>query len=258
MKKYFRELFRRKDLIRYLVTSNLKAQHRNSVLGYLWWMLDPLLSVLVYYFLVVIVMKRGGPGYGPFLVVGLVVFKSIAANNSTAARAIVNQAGIIKQVYLPKVVFPLATSLAQLINFVFGVLVIILFLIFNKIPIGLNILWFPFILVIHLIFMSAISLVISYYCVFLRDIENFIVHINMLLRYGSPVIWEASSLPKKVRIIADINPLTAFLNSYRNIFLYNSPPEVTKLLLFGALSIILIVPVIYLYNKTEHKIVKVL
>jgi len=80
----------------------------------------------------------------------------------------------------------------------------------------------------------------------------------MLLRYGSPVIWEASSLPKKVRIIADINPITAFLNSYRNIFLYNSPPEITILLLFGTLSIVLIVSVIYLYNKTEHKIVKVL
>lgn len=258
MKQYLKELLRRKDLVKYLVVSNLKAQHRNSVLGYLWWMLDPLLSVVVYYFLVVVVLKRGGPGFGPFLVVGLVVFKSFAANNSTAARAIVKQAGIIKQVYLPKAIFPFASSLAQLINFIFGLFVIIIFLIANKVFVGVNIFWLPFILFIHLLFLSSISMIISYYCVFLRDIENFIVHINMVLRYGSPVIWDVDSLPPKFKMLADINPITTFLNSYRNIFLYNSKPETFNLLLIGLVSLVLLSVTLFLYNKTEHRIVKVL
>jgi ABC-type polysaccharide/polyol phosphate export permease len=258
MKQYVKELYRRKDLIHYLVTSNLKAQHRNSALGYLWWMLDPLLSVFVYYFLVVIVMDRGGKGYGPFLVVGLVVFKSFSATITNASKSIIRQAGIITQVYLPKVVFPIASSISQLINFLFGVLVIILFLLVNKIQLGQALLWFPYILLIHLSTLIAISLFVAYICVFLRDIENFLTYINMLIRYGSPVIWEITSLPEKFRIIARINPLSAFLNSYRNIFLYNIAPEVMNLLIIGIVSIAVSILFVFVYSRTEHKIVKIL
>jgi ABC-type polysaccharide/polyol phosphate export permease len=258
MKQYVKELYRRKDLIHYLVTSNLKAQHRNSALGYLWWMLDPLLSVFVYYFLVVIVMDRGGKGYGPFLVVGLVVFKSFSATITNASKSIIRQAGIITQVYLPKVVFPIASSISQLINFLFGVLVIILFLLVNKIQLGQALLWFPYILLIHLSTLIAISLFVAYICVFLRDIENFLTYINMLLRYGSPVIWEITSLPEKFMIIARINPLSAFLNSYRNIFLYNIAPEVMNLLIIGIVSIAVSILFVFVYSRTEHKIVKIL
>ncbi|HXK61769.1 MAG TPA: ABC transporter permease, partial [Acidobacteriota bacterium] len=63
MNKYLHELARRKDLLLYLVVSGLKAQHRNTILGYFWWLLDPLLGVLIYYFVVVIVFKRGGDDY---------------------------------------------------------------------------------------------------------------------------------------------------------------------------------------------------
>jgi ABC-type polysaccharide/polyol phosphate export permease len=258
MKQYVKELYRRKDLIHYLVTSNLKAQHRNSALGYLWWMLDPLLSVFVYYFLVVIVMDRGGKGYGPFLVVGLVVFKSFSATITNASKSIIRQAGIITQVYLPKVVFPIASSISQLINFLFGVLVIILFLLVNKIQLGQALLWFPYILLIHLSTLIAISLFVAYICVFLRDIENFLTYINMLLRYGSPVIWEITSLPEKFMIIARINPLSAFLNSYRNIFLYNIAPEVMNLLIIGIVSIAVSILFVFVYSRTEHKIVMIL
>jgi len=66
MKKYLTDLYKRKDLILYLVTSGLKAQHRNSFLGYFWWLLDPLLGVFIYYFVVVVVFRRGGGGLWHF------------------------------------------------------------------------------------------------------------------------------------------------------------------------------------------------
>jgi lipopolysaccharide transport system permease protein/teichoic acid transport system permease protein len=258
LRKYLREIFKRKDLVKYLVTSGLKAQHRNSFLGYLWWMLDPLLSVAVYYFLVVIILKRGGEGYGPFLVVGLVVFRSLSSTMTSSAKSITKQAGIIKQVYLPKVIFPIAAGISQMINFFFGVLVIIIFLVINKITIGISVLWFPFIFIFHLLFLISIALFIAYICVFIRDVENILSYVNMLLRYGSPIIWTMSALPAKFVIIARINPLTTFLNSYRNIFLYNAPPEIVNLIIIGLFSFLLTFLMIYYYYRTEHKIVKTL
>src|SRR5690625_3120715 len=72
MKQYIEDIKKRKDLLLYLVKSGLKAEHRNSYLGYFWWLLDPLLNVAVYYFLVVIILGRGGPDFPVFLVIGLV------------------------------------------------------------------------------------------------------------------------------------------------------------------------------------------
>jgi len=258
VKKYINEIVRRKDLLLYLTTSGLKAEHRNSLLGYIWWMLDPLLGVVVYYFLVVIVLGRGGEGYGPFLVVGLVVFRSITSTLSSSAKSITKQAGIISQVYLPKAIFPIGSSLTQLINFCFGLLVIALFLVFFQITPGAAVLWLPFLLVIQLLFMVAASLLIGYICVFVRDIENLLTHVNRLLRYGSPVIWEARMLPEGYEWVANLSPLTPFLNSYRNIILHNTGPEISNLLFMMGISVAVIVYMLFFYSRNEHKIIKVL
>ncbi len=258
MVKYLKEIFKRKDLIKYLVSSGLKAQHRNSFLGYLWWMLDPLLGVGVYYFLVVVVLGRGGEGYGPYLIVGLVVFRSISSALTSSAKSIVKQSSIIKQIFLPKSIFPIASSFSQLINFFFGLLVIGIFLIIFKILPGINIVWIPFVLLIHIFFIMAISLFLAYICVFVRDIENLLTHISRLLRYGSPVIWLPEMLPDSFKWVINVNPLTYFLSSYRNIILYNSAPTLKPLLIIGFSSIVCIWFMLFYYSRHEHKIIKVL
>src|SRR5690606_1035400 len=116
MKKYLQEMAKRKDLLYYLVKTGLKAEHRNSYLGYFWWLLDPLLNVLVYYFLVVIILNRGGENYAVFLVIGLVVWRMISSTVNSSARSIMRYSSIINQVYLPKALFPLSFTLTQLFN----------------------------------------------------------------------------------------------------------------------------------------------
>ena len=76
MQQYVSELIKRRDLIFYLVKSGLKAQHKNSVLGYLWWLIDPFLNVGIYYFIVVVLFRRpGGADYGMHLVTGMMVWR---------------------------------------------------------------------------------------------------------------------------------------------------------------------------------------
>ncbi len=105
MIKYINELWKRKDLMLYLVTSGLKAENRNTSLGYLWWLLDPFLNIIVYYFLVVVIMKRGSADYPKFLVIGMVVFRYFSTSINYSSGGIVSNAGIITQVYLPKAIF---------------------------------------------------------------------------------------------------------------------------------------------------------
>ena len=262
MKKYLREIYRRKDLLVYLVFSGLKAEHRNSFLGYFWWVLDPLLRVGIFYFVRVVLTGRAGPNLVGNLVVGLIAWRWFSSTMSRSAKAITGKAGIISKVYLPKVIFPITTSLTQMMNFCFALTVIVFYLVISSTLPGLEVLWLPFIMLIQFILLLAISLVISYWSVFIRDIENLLKHITRLMFYASPVIWERGMLQRALSAdydwIVDLNPVALILNSYRNIFLYKENPFFGPLLCIGGISLLVIVFMTYFYSRNEHKMIKLL
>src|SRR5690625_1723358 len=145
MKAYIQEIKKRKDLIYYLVMSGLKAEHRNSYLGYFWWLLDPLLGILIYYFLMVVILERGGENFAVYLAIGLVVWRWISASINSSAKSILRYSSIINQVYLPKSIFPLSFTITQVFNFAFCLVVIAIFLVFNCVIPVWEIVYLPFI-----------------------------------------------------------------------------------------------------------------
>lgn len=258
MQHYIKEMLKRKDLLIYLVTSGLKAQYRNTFLGYFWWILDPLLMGAVYYFLRVVVLGMKGDNIGAFLIIGLVTWKWISSAVNASAKSITKKSGIITQVYLPKALFPFGSTLTQLVNFSFGLVVVFGFLAYYRIIPGKEVLWLPFVMMIQFMFLSAISLVLGYYCTFIRDIDNVISHLMRFWFYASPVIWETGRLPEKYSYILDANPASTFLQSYRNILLFQTGPQLDKLLLIGLISTIIIIYMVHFYYVNEHKIIKAL
>jgi ABC-type polysaccharide/polyol phosphate export permease len=258
MGRYVEELYKRRDLFVYLVASGLKAQHRNSFLGYFWWLLDPLLDVVVYYVLVVVVFHRGGDDYGMYLIVGMVVWRWVSSTVSSAARSIIAQAGVISQVYLPKLIFPLSATLTQLIHFGFGLLVVVLGLVFFHISPTTALLWLPYVIGMQLLFLAALAMILAYLCVFIRDIDNLIGPLLRVWFFTSPVIWRAEMVSEGRRWLLGLNPMTHFLASYRDMFLYQSNPTWLPLFEIGMLSLLWIAGVTYYYSRFEHEIVKVL
>ncbi|ADU31889.1 ABC transporter permease [Evansella cellulosilytica] len=260
MQEYIKEMLKRKDLLFYLVKSGLKAEHRNSYLGYFWWLLDPLLNVVVYYFLVIVILQRYSdvPEYPVYLVIGMVVWRWMNTTVNTSAKAITKYSSIINQVYLPKSIFPLAMTSTQLFNFAFGLVVIAIFLaIFGIVP-GWHVILLPVIILIQLIFLTAVSLFLAYICVFVRDIDNILSHILRLFFYSSPIIWIGSRLPEQYDWIVAINPVAIIIESYRDVLMYNTAPSFTGLFIIALLSIIVIFGMLRHYSKNEHKIIKAL
>lgn len=258
MKAYIQEIIKRKDLLFYLVKSGLKAEHRNSYLGYFWWLLDPLLNVVVYYFLVVIILQRGGENYAVFLVIGLVVWRWISSSINSSANSILRYSSIINQVYLPKSIFPLSFTITQFFNFLFGLIVIAIFLIANNVIPGWELVYLPIILVITFIFLLAIGFVLGYFTVFVRDIDNLLTHIIRLFFYASPIIWEGGRLPPEYGWVVAINPIAILVDAYRDILMYHQTPDFTGLTVIFVASVVAIIAMLKYYSKNEHKIIKAL
>ena len=256
MKKYFRDLYKRKDLLVHLVVSGLKAQHRNTYLGYVWWILDPLLMALVFYFARVLIFGMRGEYIGAYLVVGLVAWKWITSVLIGSAKSISVKSGIITQVYLPKAIFPLGSVFTQMMNFTFSLAVIAIFLAAYRLVPTVYILWFPIVMFTQVIFLTAIALVLAYSCMLIRDFENVLTHITSFWFWTTPVIWETWRLPEQYQQLLRYNPAATLLISYRNILMYQTGPLVQDLLFISMISFAVIIYMLYFYNLNEHKIIR--
>ena len=255
---YLRDLWKRKSLLLYLVTSGLKADTRNTFLGYFWWVLDPLLLVVVYYFLRIVLMGRSGEHVIAFLATGLIVFQNFARTLTGSAGSITGKASIITQVYLPKAIFPFSVVLTQLINFAFGLVVIAVVLLFSGIVPGAELAWLPLVMLVQTVFHLALALFLGYLCAFVRDLGNLLSYVTRVLRYTSPVIWEVSRLPDRLNWVVEWNPFAWLLEGYRNVLMYGELPDFNRLLILGIVSFVLTVALIIFYTFNEHRIIKVL
>ena len=259
MKRYLRDLARRRDLLVYLVTSGLKAQHRASVLGYFWWLLDPLLGVALYYFIVVEVFGReGGAKYGMHLVIGMIAWRWIGSTVQGASKSVMAQAGVITQVYLPKAIFPVGAALTQLFNFGFGLVVIAIFAVACRVMPGSDLLWLPVIVTTQLLFLIALSLPLAYCAVFFRDIETLSGHALRVWFFASPVIWTEDRVRPTMPWLLDWNPAAHLLGAYRSVLLERTAPDFAALGAIAVASTAVIFGVLLRYSRTEHRLVKAL
>src|SRR5690625_496774 len=180
MRKYIKEILKRRELVKYLVISGQKADNRDSYLGYFWWLLDPLLNVLIFYFLRVVILESDVENLALILATGVVVWKWMSATINGSSRSITRYSSIINQVYLPKSIFPIATTFSQMFNFSFGLIVIAIFLAaFGVVP-GWELIYLLFIILFQLLFLLVICFFIYYILIFIRNFD-FLIKLNIRL-----------------------------------------------------------------------------
>ncbi|MFD1020144.1 ABC transporter permease [Thalassobacillus hwangdonensis] len=258
MKTYLQEMLKRKDLLIYLVKSGLKAEHRNSYLGYFWWLLDPLLNVLVYYFLVVVILQRGDENYPLFLVIGLVAWRCISSTINSSAKSITRYSSIINQVYLPKSLFPLSFTLTQLFNFAFGLVVVAIFLAIYGVMPDWHVFYLPGIVIVQTAFLLGLGMILGYITVFVRDIDNLLSYVIRIFFYASPIIWQGGMAPEGYGWVVAINPIAIIVESYRDVLMHGANPDFIGLGIIFVLSLFAIVFMLRYYSNHEHKIIKAL
>ncbi len=213
----------RRETIRYLVSSNLKAGHRHKVLGNLWNLLDPLLSLGVYYlvFGVWINIGHGDPGsYLTYLFVGILAWRFLDGVISQAVACVRGNRGLIQEISFPKAVFPISICFSRLYDFLWGfvVLLAVLFAL-GRVP-TLHALWIPLVMVIQLVLMAGLALLVAYLGAFFADTAN-IVHVIIRLGfYASPILYYATGeqsvrVPAKYLKLYMLNPVACLLEGYR-------------------------------------------
>jgi len=222
-----RDLIAYRELIKNLVRRDLEVRYKNSILGFLWSLLNPLfmMGILSVVFSVVFGQSGDVENFPAFLLVGLIPWNFCSTALSQAVSSVLDNAALIRKIYFPREVLPLSVVLANFVHFLLALLVLILILI----PLGVRptalVILLPLLSLIQLILMAGIALIVSCVNVFYRDMG---VALDVLLQgwfFLTPILYHHRVLPVALQKPAMANPLASIIAAYRDVLIRGRLPD---------------------------------
>ncbi len=258
IKRVYNDLKKYKEFIIYSIRSELKVNLTETYLGYIWWLLDPLMYMLVYILVVVVIFGRGDENYPIFIFSALLSWKWTATSIRTSTSSIKAKAGILHQTYIPKFILPFIKNCVSSIYYLFGLTMLVVLIKLFKVPFTFHIFEFIPIFITHFLFLFGIGTILAHLGVYFRDINNILNFVLRLWFYLSPGLYNLDMIPEKIRNLWWLNPMTTFYASYRNVFLYAQHPIYKPLVIWFVISIIVIIlglKYLYKFDKNYTKVI---
>jgi len=216
-----------RSLIRELVASDFKLRYQNSVLGYLWSLLRPLLffGVLYVVFTKVIKVGKGIPFYPVYLLLGIVLWTFFIEATVSGMNSIVGRGDLIRKVSVPKYIIVISTTMSAFVNFCLNMIIVFVFMILTHVPFRFTILAAPIFIAELVVFSLGVSFLLSALFVKFRDLTHIWDVCLQVLFYAVPIIYSLSLPPPKLAKIISINPLTQIFQDIR--WLMITPQTIT-------------------------------
>jgi len=211
-----------KDLLIELTKKEIKVRYKNSYLGYLWSLANPLFLTLIFYFVFKIVTKVQMRDYTLFLISGLFVWQWINNSIMVGANLYISNASLIKKVNFPRNFLVIALVLSEGFNFLVSIPIIVMFVFLYHKTITLNWLIIPLYLIISSFFIYSITLLVSTINLFFRDMERIIGLLLTFIFYLTPIIYPVSMVPDKYKIFLYMNIFFPIVNIWQELFLKNN------------------------------------
>jgi ABC-type polysaccharide/polyol phosphate export permease len=242
-----KDIIRRKDLLKYLVITQLKLSYANKVLGYFWSLLDPLMMMVVYIILITFIFKRKDPQFPVLIFSSLLAWQWFTFSLTGAVNSISGKSRIILSIRFPLAILPISVVFSHLLRYFFGILALIpMLFIFNATPTA-TILWFPLLVIVQCMLTLGLCLIASILGVYFKDMNNIIQFVIRIWFYGSPILYSAKEVLsiKSQTILYMLNPFAAIFTSYKAIFVWGESPSgyiwwvfvISALVLFIGLAI---------------------
>ena len=244
------KLLQYKDLIWTLSLHRIKVRYKQSVLGVLWVILQPISMMLVFTFIfsLIVRMPSEGAPYAVFAFTALLPWNYFSTGVSNATSSLVRDAQFVTKVYFPREILPITYIVAALFDFAVACTFLAALLIYYHIALTLNVLYAVPILLVLTCFALAISFIFSATQVRFRDIGVAVPLLLQLWLFATPVIYPLSAVPERWRPFYMLNPMVGIIDSFRLVILKGAPPNSSALLFSAVVSVILLF-VSYLYFK---------
>lgn len=253
----FKEVYLYREMVFSLVRRDLAGRYKKSVLGFLWTLLDPLLQLIVYTFVFTYIMPMGIENFYIHLFVALVPWNFFASCLAAGASAIIGQQDMVKKIYFPREVLPIAFVTSQFVNMVFSFAVVLIVVMVSGVGINLRaIIWLPFVMLVEYVLCLGVTMFTSAVTVYLRDMQMILNVLAMALLYASPVIYSLDMVPQSIFKYYMLNPMSSVIKAYRDILYFKQIPDGKNLSIALVLSIIILIIGLITFSKLKRRFVE--
>jgi lipopolysaccharide transport system permease protein len=237
-----RVVFRYRWLLYELVVRDLRLRYRGSVLGFAWTLLNPVLFMGIYALVFGVFLKANVPNYPLFLLAGLIPWYWVTGAVSQSVTSIVDNATYVGKTLMPTELLVLVPVASNGLNF----LITMALLFPVAIALHVNVLWaflfLPLLIAIELCLVLGVSLLVSTFNVFYRDLQQLVGYVLLAVFFLTPIFYAKSSIPPKIQFIVKYNPIAALMSGYQDTFYAGALPS-WHALAFAALFAIFVLGV---------------
>lgn len=248
-----------RDLVVEIVKVELKTRHFQRLLGPAWWLLDPVLYALMFFFLTTVLFRQSsGPGFLLFILTMVIAWRWFSKSVDGAPTAVLAYQTVIKQTVFPSLILPLAFAAVEMAFFAFGFAVLLGVLLLAGVRFSWVIIHLPIIMLVQLTFTLALVTFLSAAGVFLRDLNQVVYLVTGIWFYLSPGIYPVERIPERIRFVYYLNPFATILPAYKSVLLDAVVPNFSGLFTWLAVSVVLLGLSVRFFRSVQPKFFKVL
>lgn len=247
-------------LMKSLVEKDLKVRYKRSFLGFLWFLLKPLFSMVVYTVVFTRIIRFGGAieHFSLFLLTGLLPWNFFAASLSASTKTLLDNQKLIRSIYFPRVALPISAVIANAVHMLMALGVLeILLIAFGHAP-NLSIVTLPIAVILLAAMTSGFSMMISIGNVFYRDVSQFLEVILLAWFYASPIIYPigAGIIPPRMEAIIKFNPVAGAMEIFHSTMYYGTWPELWAWISLVTWTIVILAAGLLIFKRMEPSVVK--
>ncbi len=244
------------DLIKELVSRDLKLKYRRSFLGYLWSILNPLMIMIIMTMVFSRMFNRNIENYAVYLLIGRTLFDFVMNATSQAMVSIRTNYALIKKVYIPKYVFPLAKVTSGMVDCVFSLGALLIVMIFTRTPLSPYFLLFPLVILQVYIFSCGLGFFLAQGVVFFRDLQYIYKAVTTAWMYLTPIFYPVEQLPESLQwLVIHINPLYSYVTQFRTLVLDRSFPEPWLVVSGCVWAVVMMIFGIITFKRSQDKFI---
>jgi len=253
----WRELRDYRDLFYFLVDRDIKVLYKQTVLGFGWAILRPVLSMVIFTVIFgdLAQVDSDGVPYAIFSYAALVPWLYFSTALSAAALSLVNNTDMLTKVYVPRLTFPMTPVFSKLVDFFISFVIVFVLMAWFRIPLTPKLLYLPLLMVVMMLATAGMGLWFAAMSVKYRDVKHAMPFLTQILMYAAPVVWSASLIDERFgpagRFLFGLYPMVGVIEGFR-VALLNTGPMPWGMILTGTFSaVVIFVTGLFYFRRTE-------
>ncbi len=223
---FLKQIYIHRSMIKVMAIREIQTRYVGTLAGFVWFIINPLMMLLVYWFIFSVGFKVKPAGNVPFVVVffcGLIPWTTFSETLAANTNAIIGNAGLVKKTVFPTEILPLVNLVASLVSHCIMLVILMVLLLLNNIPSSLYIFQFLYYLAALSVFALGLSWFLSAVNVFYRDVGLMLSVLLNMWFWLTPIVWGIEMIPEEYQYIIKLNPIYYIVDGYKSSFIYHVP-----------------------------------